>query len=455
MLTRRMVLWLDDRLALASLAKRNLSKAFPDHWSFLLGEIALYCLVILVLTGVFLTFFFEASSREVVYQGPYEPLQGKEISAAYDSVLRISLEVRAGLVMRQIHHWGAVVFVAAIAVHLLRVFFTGAFRRPREINWVVGVSLLFLAMAAGFTGYSLPDDLLSGTGIRIVYSGVLSLPFIGPWAAFLIFGGEPPTPDMIGRLYVLHIMIIPALIAVALSVHLSVVWIQKHTTFPTPRRSPDEIVGSPLWPRYALKATGVAFLVFAVLALLGGLFQINPVWIYGPFDPTTVPSPAQPDWYLGWVEGALRLAPPLEFDLLGVHIPSVMFPMIVFPAAFLGVVVLWPFIERRITGDDTHHEWLDRPRDVPWRTGVGVAAVTFAVILTVAGANDVVAARVGVPVEVVTRILQVSLFLLPLATGLIAARVARGLRDREAGPGQEAAGAAVGAAGEVDRGEIR
>jgi ubiquinol-cytochrome c reductase cytochrome b subunit len=432
MLTRRMVLWLDDRLALASLAKRNLRKAFPDHWSFLLGEIALYCFVILVLTGVFLTFFFEASSREVVYQGPYQPLQGAEISAAYDSVLRMSLEVRAGLVMRQIHHWAAVVFVAAIAMHLLRVFFTGAFRRPREINWVVGVSLLGLAMAAGFTGYSLPDDLLSGTGVRIVYSGVLSVPFVGPWAAFLIFGGEPPTADMIGRLYVLHIMIVPALIAVALSIHLSVVWIQKHTTYPTPGRSPDEIVGSPLWPRYALKATGVAFMVFAVLALLGGLFQINPVWIYGPFDPTTVPSPAQPDWYLGWVEGALRLAPPIEFDVLGVHIPSVLFPMIVFPALFLGVVLLWPFIERRITGDDAHHEWLDRPRDVPWRTGVGVAGITFAAILTAAGANDVIATRIGVPVEVVTRVLQVALLVLPVALGLFAARVARRLRDREA-----------------------
>jgi ubiquinol-cytochrome c reductase cytochrome b subunit len=211
-----------------------------------------------------------------------------------------------------------------------------------------------------------------------------------------------------------------------------VVWIQKHTTYPTPGRSPDEIVGSPFWPRYALKATGVAFVVFAVLALLGGLFQINPVWIYGPFDPTTVPSPAQPDWYLGWVEGALRLAPPIEFDILGVHIPSVLLPMIIFPAVFLGFVLVWPFVERRITGDDAHHDLLDRPRDVPWRTGLGVAGVAFAAVQTAAGANDVIATRVGIPVEVVTRILQVSLFALPAVTGFLAYRIARGLRDREA-----------------------
>jgi ubiquinol-cytochrome c reductase cytochrome b subunit len=423
-----MVRWLDDRLGMASLARRNLRKAFPDHWAFMLGEIALYCFVILVLTGVFLTFFFEASSREVVYQGPYEPLQGTEISAAYESVLRMSLEVRAGLVMRQIHHWAAVVFVGAIVLHLLRVFFTGAFRRPRELNWMVGVGLLALAMAAGFTGYSLPDDLLSGTGIRIAYSALLSIPFLGPWAAFLVFGGEVPTPDMIGRLHVLHIMVLPALITAALTIHLSLIWLQKHTMFPSPGRAPDEVVGSPLWPHYAFKSTGVAFMVFAVLALLGGLVQINPVWLYGPYDPTTVSSPAQPDWYLGWVEGALRISPAWDLHVLGVYVPEIFVPTVLFPAVFMAIMMVWPFIERRITGDDAHHDLLDRPRDVPWRTGFGVGVLTFFVVLTLSGSNDVMARVLGIPVEAVTRVLQVLILTVPFVTGFLTYRVARGLR---------------------------
>lgn len=431
MVTRRMVRWLDDRLGMASLARRNLRKAFPDHWAFMLGEVALYCFVILVLTGVFLTFFFEASSREVVYQGPYEPLRGTEISAAYDSVLRMSFEVRAGLVMRQIHHWAAVVFVGAIVLHLLRIFFTGAFRRPRELNWMVGVGLLILSMAAGFTGYSLPDDLLSGTGVRIAYSALLSIPLLGPWTAFLVFGGEVPTADMIGRLHVLHIMILPALLTAALSIHLAMVWLQKHTMFPSPGRAPDEVVGSPLWPQYAFKATGLAFMVFAVLALLGGLFQINPVWIYGPYDPSTVPTPAQPDWYLGWVEGALRISPAWDLRVPGVYVPEIFVPTVLFPAVFMGVMMAWPFIERRITGDHAHHDVLDRPRDVPGRTGFGIGVLTFAVVLTVAGSNDVMARLLDVPVEAVTRVLQVLLLTLPFASGLVAYRIARGLRDRD------------------------
>jgi len=202
---RRLVLWLDDRLGAASFARKALRKAFPDHWAFMLGEVALYAYLALVVTGVFLTFFFTASGEDVVYQGSYAPLRGERMSAAYASVLRLSFDVRSGLVMRQIHHWAALVFVAAIVAHALRVFFTGAFRRPREINWLIGTGLLLLAMAAGFTGYSLPDDLLSGTGIRIAYSVLLSIPVVGTWAAFLFFGGEFPAPITIGRLLALHI----------------------------------------------------------------------------------------------------------------------------------------------------------------------------------------------------------------------------------------------------------
>jgi ubiquinol-cytochrome c reductase cytochrome b subunit len=428
---RRIVLWFDDRLGAATFARRALRKAFPDHWSFMIGEIALYSFVILVLTGIFLSFFYAASPREVVYRGPYEPLRGETMSAAYESVLRISFEVRAGMVMRQIHHWAAVVFLAAISVHVLRVFFTGAFRRPREINWIVGVTMLLLALGAGFTGYSLPDDLLSGTGVRIFYSILLSIPLIGTWAAFLAFGGEFPSVELLGRLYAMHIFLLPAALAAAISVHLALIWHQKHTQFRAPGRREDNVVGSPLWPNYAMRSVGLMFMVFAVLALLAGVFQINPVWMYGPFDPTTVSSPAQPDWYLGWIEGALRLAPNWEIRLFGYTIPEPFVPGVLLPSLFFLLMYLWPFIERRLTGDDDEHHLLDRPRDNPLRTGIGVGILTFTVVLTLAGSNDVLGSFFRIPVENVTRAFRVMIFLLPPLFGWIAFRVAGDLRDRE------------------------
>jgi ubiquinol-cytochrome c reductase cytochrome b subunit len=431
---RKLFAWLDDRLEAASFARRSLRKAFPDHWSFMLGEIALYSFLILVATGVFLTFFFVASGREVVYDGPYAPLRGREMSAAFESVLRLSFEVRAGLVMRQIHHWAAVVMLAAVVLHLLRVFFTGAFRRPREINWLVGVSLLLLAMAAGFTGYSLPDDLLSGTGLRIAYSVLLSIPFLGTWVAFLVFGGEFPSFEIIGRLHAIHILIIPGLIAGALAVHLGLVWHQKHTQFPAPGRTEDTVTGSPLWPNYVAKGAGLAFVVFGVLGLLGGLFQINPVWLYGPFDPSVVSSPAQPDWYLGWLEGALRLFPAFDVELLGRLIPEAFWPGVVMPTIFFGLMFAWPFIERRLTGDRQAHHLLDRPRDAPLRSGVGAGVLTFAVLLTLAGSNDVLGPFFRVAAEDVTRLFQVLIFPLPLIAGFVTYRVCRSLRASDVHP---------------------
>ncbi|MGH2674267.1 MAG: cytochrome bc1 complex cytochrome b subunit [Actinomycetota bacterium] len=431
---RRLIGWLDDRLGAASFARRALRKAFPDHWSFMLGEIVLYCFLILVVTGTFLTFFFVASGREVVYGGPYEPLRGEEMSAAYESVLRLSFEVRAGLVMRQLHHWAAVVMLAAVVVHVLRVFFTGAFRSPREINWLVGVSLLLLAMGAGFTGYSLPDDLLSGTGLRIAYSVLLSIPFLGTWAAFLVFGGEFPTVEMIGRLHVLHIMIIPALIAGALAVHLGLVWHQKHTQFPGLRRTERNVVGSPLWPTYTFKGAGLAFVVFGVLAAMGGLLQISPVWLYGPFDPSVVSSPAQPDWYLGWLEGGLRLFPAWDVELFGHLIPELFWPGVVLPGVFFTAMLLWPWVERRITGDVAEHHLLDRPRDAPVRSGVGAGVLTFAGILTLAGSNDVLGPFLGIPVEDVTRAFRVLVLALPPLVGYLTYRGCRSLARRGEGP---------------------
>jgi len=428
----RLVAWLDERTGLAGVARSALRKVFPDHWSFLLGEVALFCYVVLVATGVFLTFFFAADSRPVTYDGPYPPLQGAQVSAAFDSVMRLSFEVRAGLLMRQIHHWAAVVFVAAIVVHVSRIFFTGAFRRPREVNWLVGFTLLILALLAGFTGYSLPDDLLSGTGLRIAYSVAESIPFIGPWLAYLIFGGEFPTVELLGRLYVFHIMLIPALMIGGISVHLLILYLQKHTQFAGGRARESNVVGRHFWPGQAFRSTGLLILTAAILALVGGLVQINPVWVYGPFVPYAVSSPAQPDWYIGWLEGLLRLGPNWQPTILGVTIPTVFLPGIVIPTLLFGGFAIWPFIEARIGGDHREHHLLQWPWQAPVRLAIGSGILTLFVVLTIAGGNDVLAVFLHVEVEDLTSTLRILAFVAPVVVGLIAYRLGVERRRRDA-----------------------
>jgi ubiquinol-cytochrome c reductase cytochrome b subunit len=424
---RKIARWIDSRLGTSAFAEKSLNKVFPDHWSFMIGEIALYSFVVLLVTGIFLSFFFDPSVSETVYTGSYDPLRGAEVSDAYNSMLRLSFDVRAGLVMRQTHHWAAIVFIAAVVAHLLRIFFTGAFRRPREINWIIGVTLLILAIFNGFTGYSLPDDLLSGTGLRIAYSIALSVPLIGTWLAFLIFGGEFPADEVIARLFVTHIMIIPALIIGLLTIHLAIVWRQKHTDFPGPGRRESNVVGSKLWPTYTAKSIGLFFAVFAVLVALGGLVQINPIWLYGPFNPEDVTSPAQPDWWLGWVEGALRLFPAWETRAFGFEIPNPFFPAVVLPGLTFGLLYLWPFLEQRFTGDRDPHHLLDLARDHPVRTALGITTLTFFVVLHFAASNDLVATFFEISVETVTNVYRILLFTLPPVAGYITYRLMKAL----------------------------
>jgi ubiquinol-cytochrome c reductase cytochrome b subunit len=430
----RLVGWLDERTGAAQVARVVLHKVFPDHWSFLLGEIALFSYIVLFATGLYLTFFFTADTRPVTYAGPYAPLAGAEVSAAFDSVMRLSFDVRAGLLMRQVHHWAALVFLAAIVVHASRVFFTGAFRRPREINWLIGMTLLLLGLAAGVTGYSLPDDLLSGTGLRIVYSVVLSIPFVGPWLAYLVFGGDFPTAELISRLYVFHIMLLPLLMIGTITLHLGILFLQKHTQFRGGLATEGRVVGRHFWPGQAFRSVGLLFVTAAVLALLGGLVQINPVWVYGPYVPSAAASPAQPDWYVGWLEGALRLGPNWEPTILGVTIPSPFLPGIVAPAIIFGGIILWPFIEARVGGDHREHHLLDLPWEAPVRLAVGSAVLTLFIVLTLAGANDVLAVLFNVDVGALTAVLRVLLIVAPLVVGLVAYRLAIEIRARSGRP---------------------
>jgi ubiquinol-cytochrome c reductase cytochrome b subunit len=426
--------WIDDRLGAASWGRAGLRKIFPDHWSFLLGEVALFCLVVLVLTGVFLTLFYVPDATKVTYDGPWRPLQGQQVSAAFDSVMRLSFEVRAGLVMRQIHHWAALVFVAAIVAHLLRVFFTGAFRRPREINWLVGISLLLLALAMGITGYSLPDDLLSGTGLRVIYSVVIAIPFIGPYLAFLVFGGEFPTAEIVSRLFVFHVMLFPALLIGGVLTHLAILWRQKHSQYRIPGATEHNVMGRTFWPTQVFKSTALAILTAAVLALMGGLVQVNPIWAYGPFDATTVSAPAQPDWYVGWLDGALRLFPPIEITALGITIPSPFIPGVLLPGIAFGLMTIWPFLEALVVHDRDEHQLLDGPRDRPLRTALGIAGLLVFVILTLAGGNDVIAIVFGVQVEALTQILRVAIVVVPLIGFAVTYRICSELRRDRSHP---------------------
>ena len=420
--------WFDDRLHVAHFTRSALDKIFPDNWSFMLGEIAMYCFVVLVLTGTYLAFFFSPSAKEVVYNGSYVPLKGLPMSEAFSSTVHLSFDVRAGLVFRQMHHWAALIFVAAVVVHLCRVFFTGGFRRPRELNWIIGVTLLTLVIFNGFSGYSLPDDLLSGTGLRIAYSIALAVPVVGTWAAFLVFGGEFPSPDIISRLFVLHVLIVPAVIAGLLGAHLAILWRQKHTQFPGPGRTETNIEGSRLWPTYAARSIGLFAGVFGLIAFLGGLVQINPIWLYGPFQPAAVTTASQPDWYMGWVEGALRLAPGWRIHVFGYTISELFWPAVVLPGVTFGLLYLWPFLERRITGDRAEHHILDRPRDRPMRTAIGVAALTFYVVLFLAGSQDIGAQKLAVAIPSLTRAFQVMVLVLPVLAAVLTWKLCRDLQ---------------------------
>ena len=400
----------------------------------MLGEIALYSFIIVLLTGVFLTLFYKPSMVEVVYDGSYVPLRGIMMTEAYASTLDISFDVRGGLLIRQMHHWAALLFIAAMAVHMFRVFFTGAFRKPREFNWLIGIALITLGLAAGFTGYSLPDDLLSGTGLQIARGIVQAIPIVGTWVAFLLFDGEFPGTEFISRIYGIHILLVPGLILALITVHLMMVWAQKHTQFPGPGRTNDNVVGYPLMPIYMAKAGGFFFIVFGVTALISGLVTINPIWIFGPYTPDQVSAGSQPDWYIGWLDGALRIFPNIETVLFGytiswnIFIPSVIVPGIVFTAA-----ALYPFIESWVTGDKRDHNLLDRPRNAPTRTAIGVMAITWYFLLFIGGGNDVIALSFDLSINWLIWFLRIAVFVLPPIAFVVTRRTCIALqrKDRE------------------------
>jgi len=427
---------LDDRFQAATPLRRLLNKVFPDHWSFLLGEIALFSFIVLLLTGTFLTFFFEPSMKEVTYDGSYAPLRGVHMSAAYASTLDISFDVRGGLVMRQMHHWAALLFMASIVVHMMRIFFTGAFRKPRETNWIIGTLLFWIGFLAGFTGYSIPDDGLSGTGLRIASAIMLSIPVIGSWLTSSIFAGEYPGDIIISRFFIAHVLLIPGILLALITVHLGLVFKQKHTQWPGPGRTNTNVVGERMFPRYAIKQGGFFMVVFGVIALLGGIFQINPIWLFGPYEAAVVSAASQPDWYVMFLDGSTRLMPAWEINIPigdGYVIPPLFWPTVVLPGILTMLPMFYPFIEARRTKDKARHNLLQRPRDVPSRTALGAMAITFWLVLTLSGANDVIADKLQISLNAMTWAGRIGLLILPPLAYYLAHRICLGLQqhDRE------------------------
>jgi ubiquinol-cytochrome c reductase cytochrome b subunit len=444
-LIRRGVGFLDQRTGAGSVLGKALRYVFPDHWTFLFGEIALYSFLILVATGIYLTLFFEPSSSQIVYHGSYGPLQGQEMSKAYASALDLSFEVRAGLLIRQVHHWTALVFLAAIVLHLMRIFFTGAYRKPRDLNYYVGLTMLTLAVVEGYAGYSLLDDLLSGMGLAIGNAVALSVPGIGGQLGTLIWGGRfPGTDAFFSRLYIAHVLIFPVLIGSLMALHLALIAIPKHTQFRGPRRTEANVIGTPMWPGYALRSLGLFFCVGAVLFALGGLVQINPIWQWGPYAPYLGTNGAQPDWYLGWLIGALRLMPHFDVVIGGYTlIPNPFWGGVLFPAIVFGFLYAWPAIERRLEGDRTQHNLLDRPRDNPRRTAVGAALFAWVATIFFAGAADRGFVQLGVPYEGQLWGYRVASLLVPIAAYLLTRHVCERLREGGGRPGRGSGARAV------------
>ncbi len=425
---------MDERYRAAAFVKRSINKVFPTHWSFLLGEIALYAFIILLLSGVYLTLFFDPSMVEVVYHGSYQPLRGVTMSRAYESALNISFEVRGGLFVRQVHHWAALIFAASIIIHLFRIFFTGAFRKPREANWVIGSLLLILAMFEGFFGYSLPDDLLSGTGLRAAFGGItMGIPLVGTWMHWLIFGGDFPGTIIIPRLYVAHILLFPGIMLALIAAHVAIVWYQKHTQFPGPGRTENNVVGARIVPVFAADQGAFFMFTLGIVAVMGGVLQINPIWNLGPYNPSQVSAGSQPDFYMMWTDGLARLMPPWELYLGRYTVPAPFWVALLMGLVFM-VLMAYPWIEKRLTGDTVRHNIVQRPRDVPVRTAIGAMAIAFYAVATLACVNDIIALKFDVSLNATTWFFRIALLIAPPIAYFLAYRMCLGLQrsDRAA-----------------------
>lgn len=407
------------------------TRVIPLHWSNLFGVAAMACLVIVVITGIFLVFVYAPSSEQVRYTGTYPPLIDIEMSRAYASTLAISFDIPGGLLMRQAHHWAALLLPATVILQILVSFFTGAFRRPRRGAWVLLFLVFVMSLAAGWSGYALPDDLLSGTGLRIVEGITLGIPFVGTWLTNLLFGGAFPG-RIIENLYPLHVLVFPAALVLFLALRIRSAWRQRSPQFPGPGRTQQNVVGLPLFPQMATRASGMFLVVSGLIVAVSATVTVAPIWLYGPSSPGDASAGSQPDWYTGFLDGALRLIPPgWEVEWLGrTWTLAVIVPLAVV-GLFLLLVATYPFLEEWITGDRREHHLLVRPRNAPGRTAIGVAAMTFYGALWGAASADLIATHFVVGLETTIHFFQAAAILGPILAFDITRRIAIGLQRKD------------------------
>jgi ubiquinol-cytochrome c reductase cytochrome b subunit len=416
---------LDQRLGLRKPAREVARKVFPTHWSFLISEVSLISFAVLVLTGIFLTMFYRASTADVVYTGSASLFAGRDLPAAYESIVRLSHDVPGGLLFRRIHRGASHLFIATIVLHFLRILLTGAFRHPREVNYHLGILLLLTATLSGYTGHNLPYDVLAGTSLRVAYSFLLSIPWVGEQVALWVFDGEFPG-DIIPRIFAMHVFVLPALLVAGITAHMVILVRQKHTQ--TPERGIDGhrvVYGEPLWPSQFQTTATLAVFVGAMLVTAALLVPWSDVDLHGPYRIARASNASHPDWFLFWVEGALRLYPALEIDVLGTSISGPFLVGIALPLALIAVMFAYPFIERRFHPSPGMHHVLQHPLDVPGRAGIVTAVGSFLVLLTLAAGHDVAARVTQTPIETVTVVLRVAVLIVPPLLGWLVTRYAR------------------------------
>ena len=406
-------------------------RTVPNHWTNLFGVVTLACIIVLIVTGVLLMFWYTPSSDLTTYTGGYLPLQGAEVSKAFASTMYITFEVPGGLLIRQAHHWAGLLLPASIIMQILTTFFTGAFRRPRRAMWVLLFLIFIVALAGGWSGYALPDDMLSGTGLRITEGIARGIPLVGTWLSFLLFGGEFPG-QIIENLYPLHVAIVPALLILLVAVRAFAAWRHRPPQFPGLGRSEKNIVGVPVLPTAAARAGGLMFIVIGLIMVISAVVTVNPIWLYGPASPGDAGAGSQPDWYTGFLDGALRLVPAgWEFVWLDRTWTLALLVPLGVVTVFLLLVLVYPFVEEWISGDHRDHHLLDRPRNTPTRTGIGVAAIVFYGTLWIAASADLISTHFSVTFEGVITVLQATLVLGPAIAFFITKRVCLALQRKD------------------------
>ncbi|GMT47616.1 MAG: menaquinol-cytochrome c reductase cytochrome b subunit [bacterium] len=373
--------WFDERLELGKFKDKFLSKTFPTHPTFLLGEIALFSFITLVITGIFLGFLYEPSTKLV-------SLFGAMVPSAYASVVRIDL-LPMGMIIRRIHHWSAMIMIAAIFAHLMRIYFTAAYKKPREINWLVGLSLWGIAMGAAFTGYLLPYSNFSVTATSIAYYMAKSMPWVGDWTSRLLFAGNFPSSGTVPRFFFMHVMLIPITLIGLISLHMLILVKQKHTE-PLANKNKKEakggrrLIGIPIWPEQTVISMSFYFFLMFVIVLIATYIPLNPIENYGPPSPGT--PVMRPDWYFLIVYGFLKLIPgDLSFTILGGKITPETIGGVIFPTLTIFVFALIPFLDR----SKEPQKYIENPLHRPFMTSFGIGGGIFFCMLVVAGYIDV------------------------------------------------------------------